>query len=154
MMSLPSRLARLWSRWVGFASRERVPDARCVVSVSPCSRVVALRTLMLEKGGLWFVEPRPDPRGSIPRGRRSLLACAIGSRHSVLQLRPPDQRSYELLHGKMRRETYITCSLLKRNTCSMCFMSLCGVSTTDWSPSLWCLGCTRAGSPIIVLKKN
>ena len=108
---------------------------------------------MLGKGGLWFVEPRPDPRGSIPRGRRSLLACAIGSRHSVLQLRPPDQRSYELLHGKMRRETYITCSLLKRNICSMCFMSLCGVSTTDWSPSLWCLGCTRAGSPIIVLKK-
>jgi hypothetical protein len=108
---------------------------------------------MLEKGGLWFVEPRPDPRGSIPRGRRSLLACAIGSRHSVLQLQPPDQRSYELLHGKMRRETYIICSLLKRNTCSMCFMSLCGVSTTDWSPSLWCLGCTRAGSPIIVLRK-
>lgn len=39
------------SRWVGFASRERVPDARCVVSVSPCSRVVALRTLNVGKRG-------------------------------------------------------------------------------------------------------
>ena len=38
--------------------------------------------------------------------RRGLLACAIGSRHSVLQLRPPDQRSYELLMGNAKRNVH------------------------------------------------
>ena len=75
---------------------------------------------MLEKGGLWFVEARRQPRGMVASRVEGWPELAPEeSRQSVLQLQPPYGAGARGMTWTVERKVpYLTCSLPKRKVCS------------------------------------
>jgi hypothetical protein len=83
------------------------------------------------------IESSREPRGSIPHGKES-MACAIGSRQSVLVLQAPDRSVGPKYYYMECVENLHNMQLAQKKLVKQLLMSFCGVLIIDWSLSLCC----------------